>query len=257
MVELINANFTRYGSIQISDADLETFAYNQLKDYQKDYFKEPHALDIDDFVEFYLKKSVQYYQLSAADCEKRPLGSTAITDGKVAIINEGMPEIKIFKQGTIIIDEEACESEQRRRFTLGHEAWHAQFDLHLNTELLDNANSISDTFAIIGSSLTKVKNRTPREWIGHHADAYAVYLLMPKKFVCKLFKQHHKEFFNSERRMVASRPKRTWLMINAIANDLNVSKEALAYRLRKLHLISEEVFLSLNLNKRKEEIKMI
>ncbi len=195
--------------------------------------------------------------MSIKDCEKRPLGSTAISDGRVAIINDdGLPEIKVFKQGTIIIDEIACERETRRRFTLAHEAWHAQFDLHLNLEVLDN-NAIIDTYLVIGSSLRKVKTRLPKEWVEYHADLYAVYLLMPKKFVNKLFVKYHKLYFSNERRLVSSRPQRTWLMIDSIAKELNVSKTAVAYRLRELKKISNEVFQSLKINEKKESSEMI
>ena len=55
-----------------------------------------------------------------------------------------------------------------------------------------------------------------------------------------------------ERRLSKHRPKRTWLMIASIAEILNVSKKAMAYRLRDLDLISEEVFLSLKLDKIKK-----
>lgn len=41
-------------------------------------------------------------------------------------------------------------------------------------------------------------------------------------------------------------------MIASIAEILNVSKKAMAYRLRDLDLISEEVFLSLELDKTKK-----
>ena len=54
----LNANTTKYGSVQVYDKDLEVFAYKQLKDYQKGYFEEPKALNIEDFVEFYLEKKV-------------------------------------------------------------------------------------------------------------------------------------------------------------------------------------------------------
>lgn len=258
MIKLLNANYTKYGSVQVKDIDLEIFAYKQLRDYKKNYFKDQHPLDIDDFVEFYLKKDVKYYQLSTKDSDKRPLGTTAITDGKVAIINdEGIPEIKIFNKGTIIIDEDACGSETRRRFTLGHEVWHSQFDLHLNSDLIDNGTTISDTYLIIGNSFRKVKTRTPKEWIEYHADIYAVFLLMPKPFINKLFDKYHKEYFGKERRLTSKRPKRTWLMIASMAEQLNVSKTALAYRLREMNKISEEVFVSLKINQKKEEMEMV
>ena len=258
MVKLKNANITKYGSVQVHDDDIELFAYDQLKDYKKGYFKEPKALDIDDFVEYYLGRKVLYYQLSTKDSPKRILGSTAITDGKIAIINEdGIPEVKIFTKSTICIDEDACECETRRRFTLAHEAWHSQFDLNLNKELLDGTDSIKDTYIIIASSMSTVKAKTPKEWIEYHANKYAVFLLMPKRFVNFLFRKYHKEYFEGKRRLSSHRPQRAWLMIKAIANELTVSKETMAYRLLELKLISYDVFKSLKINKGKEENEML
>ncbi len=253
MVKLENANFTKYGSVQIKDIDLENFAYRQLREYKKNYFKNPQPLDIDDFVEFYLKKKVQYYQLSTNDSKVRPLGTTVITDGGVAVINEeGVPTIEIFKQGTIIIDESACKCETRRRFTLAHEAWHAQFDLHLNINLLDSDNSINDSHTTLSKIYQKGLTKTPRDWVEYHADIYSVYLLMPRVFINKLFSKYHKQFFGDKRRLTANRASRTWIMINAIANELNISKTAIAYRLRELNKISNDIFVSLNINAHKE-----
>jgi Zn-dependent peptidase ImmA (M78 family) len=259
MVKLKNANITKYGSVQIKDSDLEKFASRQLRNYKKDYFKEPRALDVDDFVEFYLQKNVQYYKLSIDDAKNRPLGTTAITDGKVVVINEkGIPEIKIFKKGTIIIDEEACGLETRRRFTLCHEAWHSQFALNLNIERLnENNNTLNDTNLTIAKSFNKGKRKTAIEWEEYHADIYATFLLMPKTFINKLFAKYHKQYFDNKRKLTAKRPQRTWLLISAIAEDLNVSKNAVAYRLRALNKISEQVFLSLNLNAKKGDVDIV
>ena len=254
MIKLKNANLTKYGSVQVHDVDLEVFAYNQLKEYQKNYFTIPKSLDIDDFVEYYLNKTVLYYQLSTIDSKRRILGSTAISDGKLAIINEeGIPEVKVFKKGTICIDDLACNCEVRRRFTLAHEAWHSQFDLNLNKDLLDSVDSIKDTLYSFSYDIYLGNKRSPREWVEYHANKYAVYLLMPKTFVKKLFKQYHKEFFKGRYRLTKKHPKRVWKMIITIANDLSVSKEAMAYRLLELNLISYDVFLSLDMNKIKEE----
>ena len=58
MLKLGNATYTKDGVLVIYDEELETFAYAQLKDYDKNYFKTPHALDVDDFVENYLHQKL-------------------------------------------------------------------------------------------------------------------------------------------------------------------------------------------------------
>ena len=84
----------------------------------------------------------------------------------------------------------------------------------------------------------------------HQANKYATYILMPKQFVVKLFKEKHKELFTNKHRLSKLCPKRTRRLIGSIAEELKVSKKAIAYRLRDLELISEDVFCSLNLKRR-------
>lgn len=250
MLKLGNATYTKDGVLVIYDEELEAFAYAQLKDYDKNYFKTPHALDVDDFVENYLHRKVIYYKLSL---DKSVLGITAISDGKISVVNsDNKLDVKIFPKGTMCIDLDACDSETRANFTIIHEAGHSQFDMNVNPAILENKLVIQDTYLMIGGTLFKIKARTPKDWMEHHADKYATFILMPKKFVVKLFKEKHKEYFNGERRLTKHRPQRTWLMIASIAEILNVSKKAMAYRLRDLDLISEEVFLSLGLDKTKK-----
>ena len=81
MAELRNARKTQCGTIRVSNADLEDFVRQQLREYDPRHFDDPHPLDIDDFVEFYLGRTVRYYRLSCDDEEGRILGTTAVTDG--------------------------------------------------------------------------------------------------------------------------------------------------------------------------------
>lgn len=255
MLKLGNAAYTKEGVLVVTDDELEAFAYAQLKDYDKDYFKTPHALDVDDFVENYLRRKVIYFKLSL---DKSVLGVTAITDGKISVINsENKLDVKIFPKGTICIDLEACCSETRTNFTILHEAGHSQFDMKVIPSVLENKSIIQDTYLMIDGAIFKIKEKSSLDWMGHHANKYATYILMPKKFVVKLFNAKHKEYFSSERRLTKNRPQRTWLMISSIAEILGVSKKAMAYRLRDLHLISKEIFLSLELDKEKKEAMTI
>lgn len=250
MLKLSNATYTKDGVLVISDEQLEAFAYAQLKDYDRNYFKNPHALDVDDFVENYLHRKLIYYKLSL---DKSILGMTAISDGRISVVNsDNKLDVKVFLKGTMCVDLEACGNDTRANFTIIHEAGHSQFDMKVIPDVLENKKVIQDTYLMIGGTLFKVKSRSSKDWMEHHADKYATFILMPKKFVTKLFKEKHKEYFKGERRLSKHRPKRTWLMIASIAEILNVSKKAMAYRLRDLDLISEEVFLSLGLDKIKK-----
>jgi Zn-dependent peptidase ImmA (M78 family) len=247
MIELQNAKRTCYGSVQVSDKDLEDFAYKQLNDYQKDYFKKPHALNVDDFIEFYLGIKIQFYVLSI---DGSILGKTALSNGKICIINEKNEiDLRTIEKGSIIIDSKACKLEVRIRFTAVHEAFHSQYDLDLDQNLIDKNEVIQDTHITIGKAINVKKTMTALDWVEHHADKYAVFILMPKKFVITLFNYYHKKYFSKNKRLSIHKPKRTWLLITSIAKDLCVSEQAMAYRLKELKLISLEIFKSLKLGK--------
>ena len=154
MLKLGNATYTKDGVLVIYDEELETFAYAQLKDYDKNYFKTPRALDVDDFVENYLHRKVIYYKLSL---DKSVLGITAISDGKISVVNsDNKLDVKIFPKGTMCIDLDACDSETRANFTIIHEAGHSQFDMNVNPAILENKSVIQDTYLMIGGTLFKV-----------------------------------------------------------------------------------------------------
>ena len=146
MLKLGNATYTKDGVLVIYDEELEAFACAQLKDYDKNYFKTPHALDVDDFVENYLHRKVIYYKLSL---DKSVLGITAISDGKISVVNsDNKLDVKIFPKGTMCIDLDACDSETRANFTIIHEAGHSQFDMNVNPAILENKSVIQDTYLI-------------------------------------------------------------------------------------------------------------
>lgn len=129
MLKLSNATYTKDGVLVISDEQLEAFAYAQLKDYDKNHFKNPHALDVDDFVENYLHRKLIYYKLSL---DQSVLGMTAISDGKISVVNsDNKLVVKIFPKGTMCVDLEACGNDTRANFTIIHEAGHSQFDMNV------------------------------------------------------------------------------------------------------------------------------
>lgn len=247
MVKLANAKYDSFGVLVIHNEDLEAFAYRQLSDYKKGYFKEPHPLDADDFVENYLGIKVGYHALSL---NGSLYGATALADGLLPILDSrGEVSLRETKKGQAFVDCEACRNcETTIRFTLVHESGHSQFDGNVDLKRLRMADSLTDTYAdLFGQSAMRGK-RTPREWMELHANRYAVYLLMPKRFVRKLWVKHRSAYF-SGKRITSSSPKRLWLVISAIAKDLCVAKYSIALRLLELDLISREMFNSLKLDK--------
>ena len=247
MVRLANVKYDSSGVLIISSDELEAFAYRQLSDYQKGYFKEPHPLDIDDFVENYLKIRVDYHTLSL---NNGIYGATALADGVLPILDSGgQLSIRKTKKGQVFVDCGACRNcETTIRFTLAHESGHSQFDCNVDLRRLNIVNSIADTHDDLFGKRAARGGRTPREWMEFHANRYAVCLLMPKRFVHKLWKKYHAAFF-SGKRITSRMPKRLWLVISKIAEDLCVAKSSIALRLLELNIISKEMFESLNTDK--------
>lgn len=252
MIKLADPKYNSFGILVISDADIETFVCRQLRDYQKGYFDTPHPLDIDNFLENYLGIKVSYHGLSL---NNSTLGATALVNGTIPIIDSlGELSIRDAHKGDIFIDCEACRNcETRIRFTLGHEAGHSQFDTNVNLQKLKISESISDTFTDIFAQERKTPSKkSPRDWMEHHANRYATYLLMPKIFVRKLWKFYRNIYF-SKKRITRLRPKRLWLVIHDIAKELNVAQYSIALRLLELNLISKEMFDSLEVGKHEKE----
>ena len=251
MIKLADPQYDSYGVLVIKDDDIESFAYRQLSDYQKGYFDEPHPLDIDEFVENYLGIKVGYHTLSL---DQSKLGATVLADGILPILDsEGEISFREVRKGDVFVDCQACKNiETSIRFSLGHEAGHSQFDTNVDIEQLNFSESICDTFNDIFRQKKRRGKRTPREWMEHHANHYAVCILMPRAFVEELWFKYRDQYFQG-RQIACNLPKRLWKAIHDIAIDLQVAQSAIAYRLLELELISKEEFDSLNLNEKEGE----
>lgn len=252
MVKWAKQHFNNKGVLQVKDEELEAFAYAQLRDYKKDYFKTIHPLDVEDFIENYLNIKIEYQKLSP---NKSRFGMTAITDGIVPIISdEGKFEYRFFKAGTICVDVDVCNNKDCLiNSTLCHEAGHSQFDLFINKELLNGASYITDTVIVDGRT---IKRRNDTDWMEYHANKYMSYLLMPAQFVRKLYKIKHQEIMPGQRLGVRQR-KLIWKVVYAMAKELFVSPTAMAWRMLSLKIISEDIFNALEIHKKKEETTML
>ncbi len=244
--------FNQFGVLQVQDSELENFAYKQLEDYKKNYFKKIQALDVEDFIENYLKINVRFYKLSP---DNSLYGLTAITDGYIPIINEDNElSMRFLEKGTICVDLEACKNDEHIiRYTMIHESGHSQFDIHIDKSLYDGNSYINDRETNIKGKFD-FKKRTQRDWMEYHANKYASYLLMPASFVKKLYKIKHSEIMPGQRLGVRQR-KLIWKMIYAVAKELNVSATAMARRFLSLGIISEKLFKALEINKKEGQNK--
>lgn len=100
MIKWSKESFNSKGILQVKDKELEDFVNAQLRDYKKDYFKTIQPLDVEDFIENYLKIKIEYQKLSP---NKSILGTTAISDGILPIISdEGKFEYRFIKPGPYV-----------------------------------------------------------------------------------------------------------------------------------------------------------
>lgn len=251
MVRWCKQVFNEYGVLQVTDKMLEDFAYRQLKKYKDDYFREPHALDVEDFVENYLRINIEYQKLSP---NKSLLGLTAITSGIIPIIDSETGEMSTrhLEKGTICIDLDSCNNNEGIvGFTTMHEAAHAQFDMHVDKSLLNKKNVIEEKKTFDYRIFTKTM-KTQNDWMEYHANKYACYVLMPASFVKKLYKLKHDEIMIGQRLSIKKK-KLIWKMVYAVANVLNVSATAMAWRFLSLKIISKKLFDALEINKNKPQ----
>lgn len=245
MIKITGVEYKANGVMILSKRKIESFVHRQLLDYKENYFDTPHPINIDDFVENYLHINMEFHQLSLDGSE---LGATALSDGKIPIVDsDGKVSIRIFKKGSICIDEKACNSETRTSFTIGHEAGHSQFNMKADKSLLNNKDQVKDKLVQIGSQYIKMKTKTDEDWMEWQADTYSAFLHMPREFVTELYHQKHDEYFKNKR-ITTAHPQRLWKIIIEISDFLCVSREAMAIRLKELKLISRDQFKSLEIN---------
>ncbi len=243
MIKLRNVKKLSSGILIMNDAAIEDFSYRQLNDFENGYFNVPHRLDIEKFVECYLGIVIYYYKLSF---DRSILGATAIRDGAISIINDkGCLEKRTLKKGDICIDSDAYKMNGIFAFTVAHEAGHSQFDCNVNPKILNSNYLFHDLSFDLGERKSEKKKKGDLDWMEHHANRYAAYLLMPRVFVVRLWMSLFRGSNFDERLSVAQKRREYWALICKIARQLGVSNAAMAWRVKELGLITEETFSSL------------
>lgn len=226
LTEITFSAFNKDGVPIIKDKDIEKIVNKQLLDFDRNYFKQPHALDIESFIEFYLNRRIDYYTLSIEEDKRRKLGSTALSNGKIPIYRNNQIDYISIKKGEILIENNIKNKEHLLRFTLAHEAGHSV--LHTNCSF--NITYAEDYSNSIEYGKPK-KLKTVSDWIDHHANVYAACLLMPEKFMKKLVRQLFHKKAKMKQAMIND-------MVYEISQILNVSSDAIKIRISQLDLLN-------------------
>lgn len=226
----------------LSRNDLDALGEMYIRDFCPEAMQEPQAIDIDQFVGFYLGMTQDFAWLSN---DGRYLGMTVFNDTDRVIVYDperNEADYMAARAGTVIIDNTLLEAgkEHRYRFTMGHEGGHgilhtAHFAYDPNQiSFLDGdcapvVQCRKDSAATIARK--DARRWTPQERMEWQANQMASSLLMPRSMVYKLIRNM------PEARGVDFEAQ----AILATADVFDVSYEAAQYRLRGFNLIHSQV----------------
>ena len=227
---------------------LDDYAEELVRDFAAHALKAPGILDVDNFIEYYLRLTVDYRHICL---DRRIMGITAFNDGTVEVLNEetGFSEKIPVKAGTVIIDPSLLIKRNipRLRFTMMHEGSH--WLLHKKAFAEDNPFGPAGIYEnqFIAAKEGRVdysrstKERTDIERMERQADFLASAIIMNRPALRIAFKDFFKFYGEKPRRIVRG----TNMMDDCFAQQLpevvamkfGVSKRAALIRLEKLTAI--------------------
>lgn len=237
-------NYSQSGMPIISNSEIDILGERMAVDFDNTILLDPHAIDIDRFVERYLKKTVDFMYLSHCGVY---LGATVFqtTDSlPVYIPEENCADYAHVDAGTIIIDGTLDDEskEHRYRYTLGHEGGHSV--LHTSYFLNTIGSKERDQtglyircradFRIGKNRYSSIRNLTDEERAEQQANRFSAAVLMPQ---------------SAMRILLARKPyngKTEWIenATTQISKTFNVSREAAFYRLKDLEIIEKDAVWS-------------
>ena len=229
---------------------LEEYGEALVRDFAPERLDAPGAVDVEGFVEYYLRLSVDYRQLCYS---RNVLGMTAFNDGVVDVMSAEtwQPEKIPVRTGTVIIDSSLTSKRNlpRLRFTMAHEGCH--WLLHRRAFSEDNPFGPAGIYenrylaAKEGRSdySRSKKERSDIDIMERQADFLAAAILMPRPALRVAFSGYFKPYGEKPRRIVrGASPTDDCHAIQLpgyIAEIFNVSKRAALIRLEKLTAIAD------------------
>lgn len=223
----------------ISNAEIDTIGERMIVDFDSSSLFNPHAIDIERFVDKYLKMPIEFMYLSHCGVY---LGTTVFqTTNRLPIYipEENRADYAHVEAGTIVIDGslDSENQEHRLRFTLGHEGGHGIFhpSYFLNTigsRERDNTGiyvRCRSDFKASWQNLNGFHNMSDAERVEQQANRFSAAVLMPKSAVKILLAG--KPYDGTTEWIISS--------MTQISDTFNVSKEAAFYRLKGLEIIDD------------------
>jgi hypothetical protein len=228
----------------LSHEEIEQDAEMFIMDFEPELLERPREVDIERFVEYYLRLTPEYNNLTHCGLI---LGRMVFNDNdRIPVYDAEAKRAEYIsaKRGTVMIDNTLLDDEHRFRSTMGHEAGHwiyqqsyfyadpCQMSLFDN---MDNTTTACRKSDIEGGECSDGGRKTlssDHDWLEHQAKYFSAAILMPRKamkVVCGNKEQRaslRAEFPGFEEEMLASH----------VADVFNVSVESAKIRIRQLGL---------------------
>ena len=216
----------------ISQAEIEELCEAMLRQHLGQEEPIPQSVDIDGFVQNYLKCRILYETFAEADPNK--IGFTGDGRAPLKIKRNGQALSVVFPFKTIVLDRYLLRPEEHthRRFTLGHEAGHL-ISMRINPESAACFHRTHDrerTYSL--QEMQEIYSIS--EW---QANTFSASLLMPRSVMYETLKR-----FNGGKRLpvygeTVFHP-REKVILQKMADALEVSYTVLVIRLRGLGMLN-------------------
>ena len=176
----------------MSNNEIDEFAEAVIADYKPELLKKPGKIDMEDFVEYYIKTDVIFKDIYYEDPNKPIRALTILNDGKIKVFDRDNTCVSYVDvpARAVVIDNEVTEKgkEGIELFSGLHEAGHIllHWDVFVDKHGNPYEKKKNDEFAsVICCQRNYIENtnlsgnRTLYDWQEHQADYFAAATSMP------------------------------------------------------------------------------
>ncbi len=215
----------------LSNASIDELGNSLVRTYMGDTVNKSYAVDVDGFVTSYLKLPIEYRSFAEKDMSKLGFISGGVTPLNISV--NGRIKPVVFPKGTIVI--EKClrykTENNRRRFTIAHEAAHYIFDKSLAAASYCRDFDRESSYSI--SDMKEMFNINEA-----YVDRLAAAILMPEFMVREYLKSKKRDGITIYDNNFV-RPEDN-VFVQVMAADMAVSLTAMYIRVRQLGLYKKK-----------------
>lgn len=166
----------------VSNMEIDEYAHAVLADYRPKLLRSPGKVSYQHFLESYMGKEIEFYDIYTKDPDRPILGMTAFEKGRIRVFDEDEETVKrvLVKENTVILNSLLLEpgKEGVALFTGIHEGGHSlmHWDVYAGGEVCPVVCCRRENIENFNAAK---KERTAADWREHHADYYAAAFTMP------------------------------------------------------------------------------